>query len=134
MRIALFLTLLGGLSLPAQQIKSVPIARTRADSGKQMFEAYCASCHGLDGKGNGPAASALKAQPADLTMLAANNGGKFPNNNVAVTISSVSSPVHGSKEMPIWGPLLSAVSTSQGEVQLRVSNLVHYIESLQQKN
>jgi mono/diheme cytochrome c family protein len=133
MRMVLFLTVLGSLLLPAQQIKSVPISRTQADSGKQMFEAYCAACHGLDGKGGGPAATALKKAPADLTVLAKNNGGKFPENSVAVTLNSGSSPVHGSKEMPVWGPLLSSVSSSQGEVQLRTSNIVHYIESLQER-
>jgi mono/diheme cytochrome c family protein len=48
-------------------IKQVPVAMTSPASGKEMYISYCAACHGTDGKGNGPAASALKIPPADLT-------------------------------------------------------------------
>jgi mono/diheme cytochrome c family protein len=135
MRIALLVTLLGSLLMQAQdkQIKRVPITPTAANSGQKMFVAYCAACHGTDAKGEGPAASALKRMPADLTQLAARNGGKYPANHVMATILSADSPVHGSKEMPVWGPLLSSISTSDAEVQLRVSNLTKYIESVQTK-
>ena len=50
-------------------IKHVPVKVTSAASGKEMYVSYCAVCHGTDGKGNGPAASALKTPPTDLTML-----------------------------------------------------------------
>ena len=131
----LWVTLLSALLLNAQdkQIKRVPITPTPASSGHQMFDTYCAACHGIDGKGDGPAASALKMPPADLTQLAKKNGGKFPENHVAATLRAVDSPVHGSKEMPIWGTLLSSVSSSDSEVQLRTANLVKYIETLQEK-
>jgi mono/diheme cytochrome c family protein len=127
------LTLLSSLFVQAQdkQIKKVPITPTQASSGQQMFVAYCATCHGKDGKGAGPAASALKKAPADLTLLSQKNGGKFPESHVILTIRSDDSPVHGSHEMPIWGPLLSSVSSSEGEVQLRATNLAKYIETLQ---
>src|ERR1035437_888659 len=46
-------------------------------NGQALFQAYCASCHGKDAKGAGPAAPALKAKPADLTQIGKNNGGKF---------------------------------------------------------
>ena len=58
---------------PAQsstELKHVPITRTASNSGKEMFNSYCAVCHGTDGEGNGPAASAMKNQPKDLTGLA----------------------------------------------------------------
>lgn len=133
MRTILFVTLLGSMVLAAQdkQIKRVPITPTQASSGKEMFNAYCSPCHGLDGTGNGPAASALKKAPADLTQLAAHNGGKYPSAHVYAVLSEVDSPVHGSKQMPVWGPLLSSVSLSQGEVQLRINNLVNYVQTLQ---
>jgi mono/diheme cytochrome c family protein len=135
MRITLFVMVLGALAAQAQdkQIETIPITPTKASSGQQMFVAYCAACHGTDAKGEGPAASALKQPPADLTQLAANNGRKFPESRVLETILAVDSPVHGSKEMPVWGPLLSSVSTSEGEVRLRAANLTKYIESLQAK-
>ena len=130
--------LLSSLLLPAQQtatkIKEVPISPTSAGSGKEMFDAYCASCHGMDAKGNGPAAAALKAQPTDLTLLAEKNGGKFPTRRVIGSIQDVTQNVHGSKDMPIWGPLFSAVGNSSPSlVQMRVANLRIYIESLQAK-
>jgi mono/diheme cytochrome c family protein len=100
-----------------------------------MYLAYCASCHGKDGKGGGPAASAMKVAPGDLTELAAKNGGTFPENHVAQIIKGDSNtPSHGSKDMPVWGPIFGAIGAkSDGVVQLRVRNLTKYIESLQQK-
>ncbi len=107
---------------------------TSAASGKEMFDAYCASCHGVDGKGNGPAAPALKMQPADLTLLAQKNGGKFPAMHVMSSIRDVTQNVHGSKDMPVWGPVLSSVSSNNPAiVTQRISNLTKYIESLQVK-
>jgi len=58
-------------------IKQVPIANTPSSSGKDMFDTYCAVCHGKDAKGNGPAANAMKTPPADLTTLAKGNGGSI---------------------------------------------------------
>lgn len=135
MRMILFVTLLGSLFVQAQEtkIKKVPITRTSATSGQEMFVTYCAVCHGKDGKGDGPAVEALKGKPADLTQLAKKNGGKYPGNLVMATIDRVNLPAHGSKEMPIWGTLFSSISSSQGEVQLRIANLTKYIETLQEK-
>jgi len=136
--VSVLAVLLGSLLLSAQetktQIKKVPAERTSAASGKEMFDAYCASCHGVDGKGNGPAAPAFKKPPTDLTLLAQKNGGKFPAMHVMSSIQDVTQNVHGSKDMPVWGPILSSVSTKDpGVVRLRISNLTSYIESLQAK-
>ncbi len=117
-------------------IQHVTIKPTSAASGKEMYTSYCAVCHGTDGKGGGPAASALKTPPADLTMLSKNNGGKYPALKVTSTIRGGASnlPAHGSKEMPVWGPLFWGMSNGHDvEVQLRVTNLTHYIETLQAK-
>jgi mono/diheme cytochrome c family protein len=116
-------------------IQHVTIKPTSAASGKEMYTSYCAVCHGTDGKGGGPVASALKTPPADLTMLSKNNGGKYPALKVASTIrGGPSTPAHGSKEMPVWGPLFWGMSNGhEAEVQQRVANLTHYVESLQAK-
>jgi mono/diheme cytochrome c family protein len=116
-------------------IQHVPIKPTSPASGKEMFVAYCAACHGTDGKGGGPAASALKVAPANLTQLSKNNGGKYPALKVAAIIHGESAPpAHGSSEMPVWGPLFRTVSGGHDEqVEQRVSNLTHYIETLQAK-
>ena len=51
------------------KIKNVPVQQTSAASGQQMFTTYCAACHGADGRGDGPAAKAMKIPPLDLTTL-----------------------------------------------------------------
>ena len=116
-------------------IKHGTIQNTSAASGKEMYTSYCAVCHGADGKGAGPAASALKIAPADLTKLSANNGGKYPALKVASSIRGESPlPAHGTREMPMWGQLFWSVSGGhEAEVQQRVTNLTKYVESLQAK-
>jgi mono/diheme cytochrome c family protein len=116
-------------------IQHVPIKSTSPVSGKDMYISYCAVCHGTDGKGGGPAASALKVPPTDLTQLSISNGGKYPSLKVVASIHGESAfPAHGSKEMPVWGSLFWSMSGGhEGEVQQRVSNLTKYIESLQAK-
>ena len=44
-----------GIAQTATQIKEVPVKETSPASGKQMYSTYCAVCHGVDGKGSGPA-------------------------------------------------------------------------------
>jgi mono/diheme cytochrome c family protein len=120
---------------PTVTVKHVPITPTSATSGKDMFNNYCASCHGKEGKGNGPAAPALKTPPTDLAALAQKNGGKYPAAHVAAIIRGQGQlPAHGSEDMPVWGPLFSSISQGhESEVQQRVTNLVSYIETLQTK-
>ena len=128
-------TLFGPARAQTPEVKKAPIPVTSANSGSEMFNAYCAPCHGKDGKGNGPAAAALKVPPANLAQLATKNNGKFPANRVAnVLRSGISGGAHGSTDMPIWGPLFSQVSgRDEAVVQMRIANVIKYIESLQQK-
>jgi len=116
------------------EIKHVPPPATSPASGKQMFKAYCAPCHGPSGKGDGPAAAALKTPPADLTALAKSNDGKFPAAEVTSILRGQGVPAHGSHEMPVWGPVFWQMSHGhETEVQQRIANLTQYIESLQSK-
>lgn len=99
-----------------------------------MYGAYCAVCHGVDGKGNGPAASALKQPPSDLTQISRKNGGKFPDFVVANVIQGDTAVVaHGSRDMPMWGDVFRSMQRDDPLVKLRVANLTKYIASLQQK-
>ncbi len=118
-----------------QTVKTTTAPYTNPTSGKQMYKAYCASCHGLDGKGTGPAAAAMKAPLPDLTQLSRKNGGQYPADHVAAVIrGDTNNPSHGSAEMPVWGPVFMKVSESHvGQVQLRVNNLTNYIGSIQEK-
>ncbi len=117
------------------ELKHVPAPPTSASSGKEMYKSYCASCHGEIGKGNGPAAAALKATPSDLTRLSKNNSGKFPADRVmSILRGQATVSAHGNRDMPVWGPVFWHMSQGhEGEVQQRIANLTHYIELMQQK-
>jgi mono/diheme cytochrome c family protein len=134
---AAILFMFSGLAIAqnAPTVKHVPITNAPSNSGKEMFNSYCAVCHGKDGKGNGPAASAMKAVPTDLTGLARSNGGKYPASHVAAVLRGQAiTPAHGSQDMPVWGSLFSSISQGhEGQVQQRITNLVTYIEGLQAK-
>lgn len=105
--------------------------------GGDLFQHYCASCHGQNGTGNGPAVAALKHIPPDLTTLAARQGGTFPSLRVEKLIAGKDGepfpPSHGSREMPVWGPIFRALDTSPKAADVRIANLVAYVESLQAK-
>jgi mono/diheme cytochrome c family protein len=128
---------LGGLAGAYGQtkvIKEVPIHTTRSLDGAELFREYCAVCHGVDGKGTGPAADALKRGPSDLTQLARKNNGKFP--TLAVQTSIKGSPEiieHGTAAMPIWGQAFRQSGQSKDFVQMRLFALLKYVEQIQAK-
>jgi mono/diheme cytochrome c family protein len=137
----LFLSLLAALTCsaagaqePAKVVK-VPARETKAMSGKALFREYCAACHGIAGKGDGPAASALKIPPADLTQIARRNGGKFPEAHVQHIIAGEAEvpAAHGSKEMPVWGNIFRHIGASRNVAAVRVYNLMKYLEQIQEK-
>jgi mono/diheme cytochrome c family protein len=100
--------------------------------GPELFRAHCAVCHGGDAKGGGPMAAVLKTSVPDLTVLAKNHGGEFPANQMRGLIAGdeiVAS--HGSREMPIWGPVVHQIEWDQDLGNVRLENLVKYLESIQ---
>jgi mono/diheme cytochrome c family protein len=102
--------------------------------GPDLYRAYCATCHGPNGKGDGPTAAALKTRPADLTLLSKKNQGKFPENQVREFIAGDQvSASHGSREMPVWGPIFHRIEEDQDFGNVRLKNLVKYLETIQQK-
>ncbi len=107
----------------------------RPVDGAKVFQNYCASCHGMDGRGKGPAAGALKEEVPDLTTLAQRNGGKFPADKVKETIAGDGKriPAHGSKDMPIWGPTFHEIEFDQDLGNVRLENVTRYLESIQRK-
>jgi len=130
-----FLVLTPALAL-AQQPATTPTIKhdtakmTKSNDGAQMYTEYCAVCHGKDGKGNGPAATALKAKPADLTQLGKQHGGEISAKDFEDKVTGkMMTPAHGAQDMPIWGPVFSTL----GNEQLRLYNVRKYVESLQSK-
>lgn len=107
-------------------------AYTDVTDAPAMFREYCAACHGSQGRGDGPAAAALKMVPADLTTISARNGGTFPGTKVRRYIEGLDEiPAHGSREMPIWGQVMRQMSGGDTTVTMRVEALAKYIEGMQ---
>jgi mono/diheme cytochrome c family protein len=103
--------------------------------GPALFGAYCSVCHGWEGKGDGPMAKSLKVAPPDLTRITARNGGLFPLAKVERVISGedAKSQGHGTRDMPVWGPIFSQIAWDQDLGRVRVRNLAKYIEEMQKK-
>jgi mono/diheme cytochrome c family protein len=116
-----------------KQIRHSTTPSTSPASGKDMFLAYCAACHGKDAKGDGPAASALSVAPADFTGLTKKHG-KYPAMKVTTVLTGQANlTAHGNTEMPVWEPIFSRMSQGHEGEEHRIANLNHYIESLQAK-
>ena len=106
----------------------------RSLSGSDLFQAYCASCHGLDARGTGPIAPVLRTKVPDLTLLTRNYHGQFPTAYVRQVILGDSVlQAHGTREMPIWGPIFHQIEYDQDLGNVRLDNLVKYLESIQEK-
>jgi mono/diheme cytochrome c family protein len=101
--------------------------------GPDLFRAHCAACHGENARGDGPLAPALKTKVPDLTVLAKNNKGDFPSARVRKIITGDVLASHGSREMPIWGPIFHQIESDQDFGNVRLENLVKYLQSIQQK-
>ena len=106
--------------------------------GKELYIRYCGSCHGPDGKGDGVLSGVLKQKPADLTLIAKKNGGKFPEQTVLRFIDGTTDVrAHGNPDMPVWGEVfkehVGSSSTQQAEIRAMILSIVNYIGSIQQK-
>jgi mono/diheme cytochrome c family protein len=134
---AMAVTLAAAMGYADQSTKKIviPVDRTSPTDGRMMYTSYCAPCHGIDGRGYGPAAPALRAVPTDLTGLAKANHGKFPDSHIITVLQFGSEiPAHGSAQMPVWGPILGKMNqVNAQDRQLRMSNLSRYLESIQVK-
>lgn len=138
---SIFLTLIA-LTTSGQEveIRQAPATwqQVAQDDGGDLYGELCASCHGADGRGQGPAAPALNKPVADLTGLAKQNGGVFPWDRVVETIRGDNRVVsHGSVEMPIWGQVFTSMrpdwkpARREAFAHQRIYNLAAYIESIQ---
>lgn len=119
--------------LVTQGVRSSPLV-VPSMYGRDLYEFYCASCHGRDGKGGGPVTPALKTQPPDITTLTIHNGGVFPRARIeAIVTGRADAPVaaHGSREMPVWGPIFRGLDRDETVNRLRIANILDHLESIQ---
>jgi mono/diheme cytochrome c family protein len=104
------------------------------EAGSSIFRTYCAACHGVDAKGDGPLADGLRTRPPDLTLLAKRNGGNYPDEKVHRIIDG-RKPVkgHGGADMPIWGDAFrsSHEGYSEEKVKERIGLVVEYLKTIQ---
>ena len=103
-------------------------------SGAEEYHRSCGSCHGASGKGDGPQVASLSIEPTDLTMIARNNGGVFPERRVLETIDGRWFVfTHGDRDMPVWGERYSSeMGGDEYAVRARVLRLVDHIRSIQE--
>jgi mono/diheme cytochrome c family protein len=121
---------LAGSAQTQKVVRTVPVKLSGTNDAAQLFSEHCAVCHGADGKGNGPAASALKRPVGDLTKIPAEKG-KFPFLAVQEKIRNGSIVEHGSVDMPIWGKLLTPMGGKSSAAEMRVYALAKYVEKIQ---
>jgi mono/diheme cytochrome c family protein len=112
--------------------------------GKLEYQRACARCHGDDGKGPAATAATSTAKTKDLTLLARDNGGVFPERKILRVIHDTE-PIaaHGPREEPVWGKRFSLrlnVATgasnlpgSSAQIDYRVKQLTQYLKSIQEK-
>jgi len=130
-----FCVMFAALAIHAQRPRRTqpPI---RPIDGASIFRQYCAACHGVEGHGDGPAASALKQKVPDLTLLSRSNDGVFPELHVRATILLGNDdliPAHGSQQMPIWGPIFHEIDFDRDWGRVRLDNITSYLESIQKR-
>ena len=104
-------------------------------SGSYTYRTYCASCHGLKGKGDGPLAENLRFFPPDLARLTQRTGGTYPAEDVARIVDG-RNPIdgHGGPDMPVWGDAFKNPETGfdDEKVRLKIQSVVDYLKTLQE--
>jgi len=101
--------------------------------GEASYQSYCASCHGPDGEGEGILTEYLTVKPSDLTAIAPGLDGEFPFDRIYQVIDGRGVPVHGGREMPVWGPAFMGMDETHDKkaVKEKIVELVYYLKSIQ---
>jgi len=142
--ILLFASTMLALNVETTLAQRSEAPETGSSGPRFWYREYCASCHGIDGTGNGPVAPTLNTKPTDLTLLARNNAGVFPEQVVRDFVDGTKAvPAHGTREMPVWGyPTTFQKGTlegifrpelSQEEINDRIRLIVSYVKVIQKK-
>lgn len=119
---------------------AAPLAAEENPTGAALFAAHCATCHGMEARGDGPMAAFLTVAVPDLTGLAARNGGAFPMFEVVRSIDGRARPGAHGGPMPLWGAIFGetpglTVGLQEGplEAQGRIMALTLWLESIQEE-
>lgn len=127
------------LVLVCAMMMANPAASQSVERGTEYYMQHCATCHGLDAKGNGPMAAVLLVQPTDLTGLTGRNEGVFPMIRVVMRIDGRDPLVSHGSSMPVYGQFFQQgadvpIKAPSGQPILTsepIVDLVVYLQSLQ---
>jgi mono/diheme cytochrome c family protein len=103
-------------------------------TGRELFDTFCASCHGPSGSGDGPMAAQLKRQPPDLRKLQVGNRGQFPGPLLERIIDGRQIDAHGTRSMPVWGDVFFRErGVNRSDVKTRIDALIDYLRTIQER-
>ena len=105
-------------------------------SGKQLYEQYCASCHGVSGEGDGPVSKSLVIEVPDLTRFARRHGGRFDRDLVERIVDGRHViAAHGTRTMPVWGEAFGMTERGNPDAErgtrIVITRLADYLWQLQ---
>lgn len=105
-------------------------------TGKALYRRFCASCHGVEGRGDGPVAGSLKVEVPNLTLIARRARGVYPRDRIARVIDgSHVVAAHGTRTMPIWGQEFNRWAqdqkVSKADARMIIVRLADYVWLLQ---
>lgn len=108
-----------------------------AMSGEQLYRRFCASCHGLEGRGDGPVASTLRVEVPDLTRPFRRSLALDPRERIARIIDGrYIIAAHGTRIMPVWGEDLTRLEIgnpdAERSTEIIIARLADYVAGLQQ--
>jgi mono/diheme cytochrome c family protein len=105
-------------------------------SGAELFDRFCASCHGSEARGNGPVAASLNVAVPDLTTIGTRYG-EFPATLIRDVIDGrgIDKRAHGTRTMPVWGYEFWVEDggdvNAQRAVRDAINKLVEHLRSVQ---
>ncbi len=111
---------------PQGHIKYVPAKAIINPDGAVVYQDFCATCHGVAGRGNGPAAKSLDQPVPDLTRIALRDG-EFDRYHVMGHIRHVDMP----NPMPCWSRVMHVSGGDREAVGIVIANLTRYLERMQ---
>lgn len=105
-------------------------------SGEELFQRFCASCHGESARGDGPVARGLATVVPDLTLISRRYG-EFPAALIRESIDGrgVVITAHGTRFMPVWGYEFwveeGADIVAEDQARETIDRLVEYLRTIQ---